>query len=160
MFTILMSPLLAVQVTEALQKRKEGRARRGWIFKTLMATRASRLHIDHVHALNMIDIEFRGKDKKSKAVVEAWKVYLAHLNTKGTSPDVWSSRGDDLFIDLLFVMARCLGYGHERSDIKSTSYFPMAHGKLEDENARIRLGLVELLEGKRSIPIAPPAPRP
>lgn len=75
MFTILLAPLVAVQVSEFLQKRKEGRARRVGIFKTLMATRANRLSGDHVQALNMIDIEFHGTDRRSKQVLEAWKAW-------------------------------------------------------------------------------------
>jgi hypothetical protein len=82
MIAIMVSPLIAVQVSEFLNKRKESRGRRVGIFKTLMGTRASRLSADHVQALNTIDIEFHGKDKRSRQVLEAWKAYLNHLNTR------------------------------------------------------------------------------
>jgi hypothetical protein len=150
MITILVSPLLAVQVTESLQKRKEARGRRLWIFKTLMATRASRIAHDHVQALNMIDLEFRGGGRGSKTVIEAWKAYLNHLNTQ-MPPEVWAPRGDDLFFDLLFAMAQSLGYNMDKTDIRSTSYFPTGHSRLEDENARVRTYIRELLEGKRAL---------
>lgn len=158
MVTILLAPLFAVQVSELLQKRKEARGRRLWILKTLMATRASRVALDHVQALNMLDIEFHGSDRHSKAVVEAWKVYLDHLNTKATSPDVWISKGDDLFVDLLLAMAKSLGYRFGKSEIRATSYFPVAHGRAEADQERIRSGLAEVLEGKRPIPIVAHAP--
>lgn len=152
MLAILVSPLLAVQVTEYLQKHKEARARRLWIFKTLMATRASRLSLDHVQALNTIDIEFRGMGRRGKPVLEAWKAYLNHLNTQ-LSPDVWLSRSDDLFVDLLFSMASSLGYQMNKTDIRSTSYFPTAHRKIENEQVQIRAGLLELLDGSRALRI-------
>jgi hypothetical protein len=34
------------------------------VFRTLMTTRASRMAPDHVQALNMIDVEFAGDDRK------------------------------------------------------------------------------------------------
>jgi hypothetical protein len=155
MFAVLISPLLAVQASEILSKRKEARARRLGLFKTLMATRANRLTAEHVQALNMIDIEFHGGGRRSKKVLEAWKAYLNHLNTR-QPPDVWLSRGDDLFIELLFSMALSLGYSMDKTEIRSTSYFPTAHGKLEEEQGRLRTGMLELVEGKRSLQVKPP----
>jgi Family of unknown function (DUF6680) len=153
MFTIMLAPLIAVQVTEYLQKHKEARARKFWLFRTLMATRATKLSLEHVQALNTIDIEFRGTGKRFKAVVEAWKAYLNHLNTQ-MPPDawqLWASRRDDLFVDLLYSMAQSLGYSMDKTDLRSTSYFPIAHGRTEDEYARIRAALLELLDAKRPL---------
>jgi hypothetical protein len=154
MLTIVLAPLVAVQVSEFINRRREGRSRRLWIFRTLMATRASRLAPDHVQALNMIDIEFYG-DRRFRAILTAWKAYLNHLNTK-TPPDVWLSRGNDLFFELLFEMARGLGFTIDKTDLRSTSYLPTAHGRVEDELARIRTGLLEVLDGQRAIPIRAP----
>jgi hypothetical protein len=44
----------------------------------------------------------------------------------------------------------------DKTEIRSTSYFPTAHGRYEDEQARLRTGMLELLEGKRSLQIKPP----
>ncbi|MDE2314976.1 MAG: hypothetical protein KGK06_01085, partial [Xanthomonadaceae bacterium] len=55
---VLLSPLIAVQVTRYLDNKKEVRERQLWIFKTLMATRASSMSPHHVEALNRIDLEF------------------------------------------------------------------------------------------------------
>jgi hypothetical protein len=160
MVAILVSPLIAVQVSEILAKRKESRARRVGIFKTLMTTRAARLSADHIQALNTIDIEFRGKDRRSRQVLEAWKAYLNHLNTR-MAPEVWLSRGDDLFVELLFAMAQSLGYSMDKTEIRSTSYSPTAHGRYEEEQGRLRTGMLELLEGKRSLQVkAPPTDEP
>jgi len=50
---VLLAPVVAVQVQKWLELFREDRARKRWIFKTLMATRAATAPPDHVHALNM-----------------------------------------------------------------------------------------------------------
>ena len=64
------------------------------IFRTLMATRATRLSAEHVQALNGIELTFYGGGKKEKKVLEAWKAYHDHLNTKyeGTAANEWTIR--------------------------------------------------------------------
>ncbi|MFX6755224.1 DUF6680 family protein, partial [Acinetobacter baumannii] len=52
---VLLSPVIAVQVTRYLDNKKEARERQLWVFKTLMATRALSLSPHHVEALNRID---------------------------------------------------------------------------------------------------------
>jgi hypothetical protein len=72
---VLLAPVVAIQVSVYLERRRERLGRRRDIFRTLMATRASRLAPTHVEALNMIDLEFYGKDQQLRAVREAWKAY-------------------------------------------------------------------------------------
>jgi hypothetical protein len=108
MLMVAASPLIAVQVTELLGRRRARRERRIQILRTLLTTRAARVSSDHVQALNMIDLEFYGKDSASMSVIEAWKIYIGHLNDKTLSPDVWVSRGNDLFMGLLRAMTRSL----------------------------------------------------
>ena len=54
---VLLAPVVAVQVQKWLELFREDRARKLWIFKTLMATRAATVSPEHVQALNMIDLE-------------------------------------------------------------------------------------------------------
>jgi hypothetical protein len=70
---VVLAPLFALQINTFLERRRREAERKSWIFKTLMATRASTLAPEHVQALNMIDIEFYGRNKRSRDVVEAWK---------------------------------------------------------------------------------------
>lgn len=58
---VVVAPIFAVQVQKWLEIFREQRGRKLWVFKTLMATRAENLSSEHVKALNMIDLEFRGK---------------------------------------------------------------------------------------------------
>lgn len=146
---VVVGPILAVQVSMFLERRREASKRKLTIFKTLMTTRATRLSLAHVEALNMIDIEFYG----IKEVLEAWKTYLDHLNDKSMSLAVWGSKQIDLFIELLYKMAVFLGYDYDKVQLKRTSYFPEGHGKIEDEWHLIRGKLVELLTDKYSLPL-------
>jgi len=160
--SVLVSPLLAVQATMWLQRKRETRERKLDIFKTLMRTRASALAPDHVQALNMIDVEFYGDAKRTGSVLRAWKAYVDHLNTPAATIEIWGARREELFIDLLDAMARHLRFDFDKTDIRKTSYFPTGYGDQEFQTNRIRAGLVELLEQRRTLPVTayPPAAPP
>ena len=150
---VLLAPIVAVQVSQLLERRREGRQRRLAVFRTLMTTRRSRLAPDHIQALNMIDVEFSGTDKKSRAVVDAWKAYLDHLNDSSMSMEVWTARGDDLFVDLVYNVATAVGYDFDKTHLRRASYYPRGYGEAEWDQQIIRRGFREVLEGKRWIPI-------
>jgi hypothetical protein len=150
---VLLSPLVALQISEVIGRRRERRQRRLNVFRTLMATRASVLAPEHVQALNMIDIEFHGSDTQSRAVLNAWKAYLDHLNQTQTDAALWGSRREDLFVDLLYEMSRHLDYDFDKTHIRRTSYFPKGYGDLEADQLAIRKALVSMLSGKESFPI-------
>lgn len=151
---VLLSPLIALQISEGLQRRREQRMRRQQVFKTLMATRASGLAPEHVQALNMIDLEFYGTDAKSKAVLNAWKAYLDHLNSSQANPEIWLTKKEDLFVDLLYEMARHLDFDFDKTHIRRTSYFPKGIGDVETDQQLIRKGVAAILSGRASLPIS------
>jgi hypothetical protein len=152
---VLLAPLIAVQVSQLLDRRRDRRQRRFEIFRSLMSTRASKMAPEHIRALNMIDVEFAGNDRKSRDVVNAWKGYLDHLNTASTVVELWASRGEDLFVDLMHTMALALGYEYDKTHIRRTSYYPRGFGDAEWDQLNIRRGIREVLEGTRPIPIWP-----
>ena len=78
--SILLAPVIALQVSVRLAQKREIKNRRLDVFRSLMALRANQSNELYVNALNRIDVEFYSKDKKSKAVVEQWKLLLGHLN--------------------------------------------------------------------------------
>lgn len=161
LLAVLLSPLLAVQVTAFIERRRQSRERRLNIFRTLMGTRATGLSPDHVQALNMIDIEFywKGKwkiysDHKAEEVLRAWRIYLDHLSDKKSfTEESWAEKRIDLFIELLHKMAVSLGYDFDKVHIKRTSYFPQSYGDMEDDQHIIRKGLVALMKGEISLPL-------
>lgn len=148
-----LSPLIAVQVTRRLDDRNEEKGRKLRIFKTLMATRAYNLSPAHVEALNSIDLEFSQKKKDERPVVERWQEYLDHLGNRQMEPAVWNIRRVDLLVELLYEMGGVLGYDFSKTQIKNGTYAPTAHGQIEDEQSRIRALVLDLLDGKRDLPM-------
>jgi hypothetical protein len=148
--SVLLSPLIAVQVTEFLRKRREKRERRFWIYRTLMATRSSVINPDHVRALSAINVEFH--DKKSAPVMRAWKEYALHLNTPDTDANAWLKRSADLLAALLSAMGDRLGIRLDPTDVKLTTYFPRGLGEADAEWTTVRRGLAKALDdGKQAI---------
>ena len=151
---VLLGPIIAVRLTRYLDSKKEERERKLQVFKTLMATRAYTISWDHVVALNRIDLEFDKNKKKEKAVIEAWKAYLDLLGDKNIPLEQWGVKRIDLLVELLHKMAQVLDYDFDKTHIKNSSYSPVAHGNIEDEQKALRTGLIEVLEGKRPLPMS------
>ena len=148
---VLLGPIAAVQIQKWLEKLRENEIRKVNIFKTLMTTRTSKVSIDHVQALNMIDIEFI--EKKYYKVIIAWRDYHDHLSNDNPEDVNWTQRNNDLFIELLFQMAISLNYKFDKLMLKRTAYSPIAHGDIEFEQQTIRRGLATILSGKAGFPI-------
>jgi hypothetical protein len=151
---LVLGPVLAVQVQKFIDRTKEVKNRRLWVFKTLMATRHATLSTDHVAALNRIDLEF--DDRRFHNVLEAWRQYFDNLSTPGRTEhevSVWISKNDDLLAELLFQMGQSLGFKFDRSQIRRNVYSPRWHSKVENDNNAIREKLIEVFDGKRAIPL-------
>jgi hypothetical protein len=150
---ILLSPVIAVQVDKFIEKSRAERNRKIGIFKTLMATRGTKLSIDHVTALNQIDLEFYG-NKKFQKVVNAWKEYLDQLNVKFEGDGEfkrWNEKTEDLLANLLFEMGTSLDYSFDRVAIRRNGYSPIGHGQIENENQQVRQLLIKILSGENAI---------
>lgn len=150
---VLAGPLLAVQVQKWLEARREARYRRLALFRTLMTSRANRVSIAHVEALNTIDLEFGTSAPGDKPVRDAWRVYHDHLNTRADDVGRWNDKNNELFIELLHAMARSLGYDFDKVLLKRGLYSPQAHGDELLYIQAVRKALLEVLDGKRPIPI-------
>ena len=151
---VLVGPFVAVRLTRHLDNKKEIKERKLNVFKTLMATRANTISMTHVEALNRIDLEFNYRNKREKAVVDAWKEYFDLLNSfDNMQPEQWYIKRVDLLVELLHKMAQVLDYDFDKTHIKNSSYSPLAHGIIEDEQKTLRKNLIELLDGKRSVPV-------
>ncbi len=153
LLAIILGPILAIQVSQKLEDYKQRKARQVNIFKVLMATRATPIDVRHVEALNMIDIEFNGKNSKEKDVLRAWKDYLDHLRNNASSLEFWGPKKEELFVDLLHKMAICLNYKFEKSDLRNTSYFPKGLGQIQDLQRIILERFGEILNGERGFPV-------
>lgn len=112
-FAIVFSPIVALKVQKKLDTLTDTRDRKLNVFKTLMATRADRNSLEHIKALNMIDVEFYD----DKEVTDSWNIYRCEIETEV---------GSKLFIDLLFAMSRSLGYNFSETLLDECAYSQMA----------------------------------
>jgi len=157
---VILGPILAVQVQKQIESWRRSRENKLYIFKNLMATRATPLSPRHVEALNMIDLEFPEKGSKEKAVREAWKIYLDHLNDAPRDPedptyqsklDAWGTKKSEYLVDLLYAMSQLLGYTFDKVHLKKAVYIPQAYSDLENDLYLIRRGTLDLLKGEKAL---------
>src|SRR6266571_9470615 len=164
LIAVLLGPVLAVQAQKWIERARENNNRKLWIFHTLMATRAARVSADHVKALNMIDLAFYGrrffsmnyKTKREKQIADSWKEYFDHLHQSFPDAELsnWTSRGEELFINLLFAISRDVSFDFDRVSLKRGIYSPRAHGEFEFELLAIRKLLLRVLSGETSLNMA------
>jgi hypothetical protein len=157
-----LGPILAVQAQKWVERWRDYRGRKLWVFQTLMATRGSRLVSDHVRALNMIDLLFYGRRRfgrhwpsaTEQEVLDKWKEYLDELyvpwdETSGQSAnEARLANRDKLFVDLLVALGADVGYKFDRVQLKKGSYFPTAHGTEYQEQQELRRLAIKLLNGE------------
>jgi hypothetical protein len=151
---IIIGPIAALLIQKHLEERRARQNRRIKIFQALMANRASRLSPGWVQALNGIETEFYGE----KRVIDAWRVVVDHLNAGGSKDPLqigrWTEALANLADEMLFEMGRSLGYDFDKVTIKRNAYYPSGWGEVELENHALRKKFLELLEGKRRLPVA------
>ena len=152
-FATLLGPILAVQAQKWIERRNGLTNRRIVIFRTLMANRGTELAPANVEALNAVPIEFHGRNKNLKKIVEAWKIYLDHLSQPIVSGEIWYQKRRELLFDLIHPMSILLGYKFSRREIANDVYIPKMYGDVESENTIIRQGLANIFSGSKSIPL-------
>lgn len=156
---IIVGPIAAIQADKYLERRRDEKERRLRVFRTLMLTRGSVLSPAHVEALNSIDLEFCSDDTKDRSVRDAWKQYLdqlAHHPGEKASDDEqkrWREKNEELLTELLFAMAKAVGYDFDKTHIKRTAYTPVRYFDVEVEQDFIRRSMVKLFLGGAAIPI-------
>ena len=62
---VLLAPFIAVFAQRKIDLIREKRNHRLWVFRTLMATRGNKISLEHVQALNSIELIF-GDAKSSR----------------------------------------------------------------------------------------------
>lgn len=145
-----LGPIFAVLMTRFIDQRRDVRNRQLYIFRTLMATRRAQLTTEHVAALNLIEIDFRGEDE----VLTAWKEYFANL---GTDPNneaaikrAYVERPAAL-TKLLHAIAKVVGYDIEQLEIMAGGYTPQAVYDNFQRQQEIQAAAIEVLSGKKPL---------
>jgi hypothetical protein len=124
------------------------------IFRTLMTTRATQLSPTHVEALNGIEVEFYATSGPDKKVLDAWRLYNNHLNSRSAEGDAltrWVEKKSSLLVDLLYQMAQSLGYDIDKVTIQNGAYHPIGFVEIETEQHGLRKAALAVLSGERPI---------
>lgn len=159
---IVSGPIVAVQLQKLIERLRQKKQAKEAIFKILMSTRGSPVSLPHVQALNMIDLEFYGKKKKDKKVIDAWKLYRDHLYNyridphdpdRNTKADAWTEKSRELLTDLLFEMSISLNYNFDKVLLKRGAYTPQGYSDTESAQLYLRDSLIGLFAGKTALPI-------
>ena len=164
-FAILLSPLIAWWVQYWKSKRDTKVARKHEIFRALMLTRGygqtQALSLQHVNALNGIDIEFY----KDKEVLDAWDIYREHLKSYPKDSNIskeqlevmrvlWLSDRIKYLVNLLYTMAHTLGYSNfNKIILEKKIYVPEAYDSLESEQYWLRKNCINVLNGNQAIKV-------
>ena len=159
---LIAGPFIGIYAQKRIEIYREHKSKQLDIFRTLMATRNTPIAVEHVKALNLIDIDFSAKDKKEKPVIDAWTILLHHLNTGYPNHDIYkdkieseysrdladaTKKSREYLENLLDEMSKCLGYDFERLNIKRDSYFPAGHAEKENDEFLIRKGILNAIQG-------------
>ncbi|MGH7750523.1 MAG: DUF6680 family protein [Candidatus Dormibacteria bacterium] len=162
---ILLGPVVAIQVDRYLNRQNDHRSRKLHLFRELMATRGTRLLPRHVEALNLIIVEYSKNIPSENTVINAWKNYHAHLNNRVVKlaeedeatfigrQSQWNTRQLDLLTELLKEMSKYLGLKYDDVEIREGVYSPQGWANTEGENNRLRQALLNILEGRSSLPV-------
>lgn len=159
-FATLAGPILAVQAQKWVERATAARREKANVFYALMATRSSRLSIQHVQALNRIEVVFgnhfsllgiRKQNSKDSVVLDRWKEYNAKLSENiGSDPariPVWASESSNLFIELVHAMSKSVGANIDRAQI-ARGYNPVAHFEGEATQNAIAQAMLSALTGQ------------
>jgi hypothetical protein len=149
---------VAVKITLRHELRRELLRRKYETFHTLMKTRRVTLSGEHVSSLNVIQTEFHDDEK----VIAAYKKYIDNSGGRHLAPGADSETvrkflqdRDDVFNEMTFEMGRHLGFTLDKRELAKYSYAPQGWVNIESEQTAIRQLALELLQGKRPLPVAP-----
>ena len=160
---IVIGPIVAVQVTLRFEEKREKRRRKYDTFHALMRTRRVTLSPDHVTALNVIQTEFHEDNR----VIAAYKKYIDNLGSPALPPGATNEairnfvdERDDAFNEMMFEIGKHLGFTFDKRELAKYSYAPQGWVNIETEQNAMRQFALELLQGKRPLPITPFQPSP
>jgi hypothetical protein len=151
---IFWGPIKAVEITRANDDRREKRRRQFEVFHSLMKTRRFRLAPGHVMALNLVQVEFY-QHERIDAAYRNYMTLLARTAPPPSDPGAehFYQQQEDALYDLLHEIGQELGYAYDRRDLQRLAYGPRGWEDDEMQQRVTRNLLIELLTGKRALPV-------
>jgi hypothetical protein len=164
---IFTSPVVALEIQKRLDEKRAHRDRKMAIFRKLMTTRAAQMAPEHVEALNGIEVEFYAKDGPDKKVLDAWRLYITHVNTQVPADAAnWTETKVNRLVNLLVEMSKSLEFDMDEAAIRTNIYHPIGFVQIEAEQHALRKAALETFSGQRPlqttvigpVQVAPPLP--
>lgn len=160
----LLGPVLAVQAQKWVERAREKKNRKEWVFHQLMVNRGARLSSGFVQALNTIDMAFNGgksekQSKSEKTVINAWRSYHDKVtNGLGQDPSEaeivnWNNSINDLVVSLLSAISEDLGYSFDQAILRGGWYLTKATADHENDITQIRKALVSMTKLEAAVPV-------
>jgi hypothetical protein len=150
---IFRAPIIAMKIQQKKEELLDTSKRQFQLFRTLMTYRATPLSVSFVQSLNSIDLEFRSNSENDRKIRKAWTDLLDHFTNDKDQPD-FGVKTQNFIIKLLSNMSGALGFDFDEDYIRRHSYYPIAHGSIEEEQNELRRLLLELLRTNRRLPVA------
>jgi hypothetical protein len=155
---ITLGPLLAFGVQHWRDRLREDLNRKRKVFHQLILTLKVPMAPAHVDAINSVPLEFYSHPD----TVRAWRLYTSHLNNKSmlkNNSQGWGEKKFELLIDLVYEMARTLGYDHiDKATLRDNLYVPQGYEDTEEQFRQIRAALLQVLKGERPVPVTTVGP--
>lgn len=153
-WAVYYGPIRAVRVARQEETKAAKVRQKSEIFASLMKTRRFQLDPEHVASLNLIQVYFGDE----AAVLASYKAYIRLLSRRGipgvADESLYKER-DDAFIDLVFEIARALGYSQDKKEIEQLAYSPEGWATDSATIRKLHGLLIEIFEHKRALPITP-----
>ena len=119
---VLIAPIIAVWIGQALLYRTEKRKDKMSIFRSLVSSRVYGWTVDSVNALNLIELVFY----KEKSVCQQWRKYYETLNIKTPADEMQLRKMQFEQDELIRTMGRSLNYSDDAiAQIIRTPYMPI-----------------------------------
>jgi Family of unknown function (DUF6680) len=150
---IIAGPLFTLLLQKWTEARREKRQQRMWVFRVLMMYRANPIDHNYVQALNLIDVVFDEETDEERAIRNAWKELLDHLQSDQASK-VAQEKAQDLGAVLLMAMGKRLGYRLDAVYLKRQAYQPQGHVDIARESNELRRLALDFLKYKQRLPVA------
>ena len=99
-------------------------------------------------------MEFYATGGPDKKVLDAWRLYINHLNTEtgdGERLNRWVEKKSGLLIDLLYQMAQRLKYDIDKVAIEKNVYHPKGFVEIEKEQHALRKAALAVFSGEQAI---------
>jgi hypothetical protein len=122
---IALSPLIATQVSERLQRGREDRQRKFWVLQTLMANRHNNFADDRIRALNSVDILFSDNPSVKHARRTLIDALTKPINADGTVPQELQDEWNEALWHLVAAISDALKIPVTRADFFA-GYVPRA----------------------------------